>query len=76
MKKKLLLAALLSPFCLSAQTTVVSENFDNYTAGSYIAVESSDFITWSGPTGTPEDSQDTDSNSSSPSNSLNITSHP
>ena len=45
MKKKLLLAALLSPFCLSAQTTVVSENFDNYTAGSYIAVESSDFIT-------------------------------
>jgi len=72
MKKKLLLAALLSPFCLSAQTTVVSENFDNYTAGSYIAVESSDFITWSGPTGTPEDAQVTDSISSSPSNSLHI----
>ena len=72
MKKILLLAALISPFYLSAQTTIVSENFDNYTAGSYIAVESSDFITWSGPTGTAEDAQVTDSISSSPNNSLHI----
>tara|TARA_Y100001968_G_C19448714_1_gene767021 strand:- start:2165 stop:3109 length:945 start_codon:yes stop_codon:yes gene_type:complete len=72
MKKILLLAALISPFYLSAQTTIVSENFDNYTAGDYIAVESSDFITWSGPTGTAEDAQVTDSISSSPNNSLHI----
>jgi hypothetical protein len=72
MKKILLLVALVTPFYLSAQSTIVSEDFDNYTAGNYIGNESSNFTTWSNAPGTAEDAFISDSVSSSPSNSVHI----
>lgn len=47
-----------------------SENFDNYPAGSYIGVLSTDFTTWSGTTGGAEDAKINTQQAKSGSNSI------
>lgn len=67
---------LLSIFCMislvsAAQTVIISDNFDSYTAGAPLAANSTLWTTWSG--GIPGEDANVDSTqSSSPPNSLYI----
>jgi hypothetical protein len=72
MKKIILLLTVFSPVFFTAQNTLLSEDFDNYTAGNYIGNESTNFTTWSNAPGTTEDAFVVNTNSSSPSNSVQI----
>lgn len=72
MKKTLLTLSYFIPFILVAQTTLLDENFDSYTAGNYIGNESTNFTTWSNAPGTAEDAFIVNTNSNSPSNSVQI----
>ncbi|MFZ5552410.1 MAG: T9SS type A sorting domain-containing protein [Bacteroidota bacterium] len=71
MKKQLLTSILLAPGFLMAQTTLISVDFDNLTAGNTVAATSGGtWETWSGTT--PEDAFVSNTYSSSPSNSMNV----
>lgn len=70
MKKILLLLLAIMPLLSSAQTVVLSDSFDTYTAGMPMAAQSPLWITWSGaPT---EDANVDSTQSSSPPNSVYI----
>jgi len=61
-------------FVLQAQTTIYDYNFDGYTVGQGIALQAGDpWTTWSEAPGGPEDPLVSDAQSSSPSNSIHIT---
>jgi hypothetical protein len=68
--KKLYFALLASAMCSFALAQSLSENFDSYSPGDYMGVESSDWTTWSGATGGAEDVQVTDNQALSGSNSI------
>tara|TARA_B110000285_G_scaffold154986_1_gene172930 strand:- start:414 stop:1361 length:948 start_codon:yes stop_codon:yes gene_type:complete len=73
MKRILLTGLLALPILLMAQTVVVSDNFDNYTAGSTITTESAGvWDTWSGGGGTAEDAEISTAQANSGSNSMNV----
>jgi hypothetical protein len=74
MKKDLLISFFLFMTCAlgMAQTVVYSDDFDSYTAGSYMAQSNSAWTTWSNAPGTAEDGVITNSLSSSSPNSLYI----
>ncbi|MDO9577993.1 MAG: hypothetical protein Q7J16_08915, partial [Candidatus Cloacimonadales bacterium] len=50
--------------------TISADDFDSYTAGQYLAVQSPQWTTWSNAPGTGEDCFVSDAQSSSPSNSM------
>lgn len=64
-----LLALALSAGMLSTHAQY-SENFDSYTVGAYIGVQSSAWTTWSSTVGGSEDAQINNVQSNSPSNSI------
>lgn len=73
MKKSVLFAgAMLALLGIKAQTTIFSDNFDSYPVGSFIAVESDDWNTWTGQPGSIEDGPISDDFAFSGSNSLYI----
>jgi len=73
MKKILLTGFLAMPGMMMAQTTILSDNFDSYTAGATIAVASAGlWEPWSGGSGTSEDPFVSNAFSNSPSNSMNV----
>lgn len=72
MKKILLSAIIAFPLLASAQMTLFTENFDSYNSGDYAGVVSPYMSTWSGTTGTAEDCMVTNSDASSPTNSIVI----
>ena len=73
MKKFLLSACAIAPAFLFGQTTILSDNFDSYTAGNTIVTEAPTvWDTWSGGAGTAEDGDVSSAQSSSASNSLNV----
>jgi hypothetical protein len=71
-KQFLLPCALLVFGAAFAQTPLFEENFDSYSVGDYIGVESSAFTTWSGTTGGVEDAQISDEQANSGTQSLKI----
>ena len=58
---------------VTAQTVVFSDNFDSYTAGSYLAQSNPAWITWNNAPGSPEDGVITTAQAYSAPNSLLIT---
>lgn len=71
MKKRYYLCALVSlALAGNVQAQSMSENFDSWTAGSYMGVNSAGWSTWSGTTGGAEDVQVTSANSLSGANSI------
>lgn len=73
MKKLLLTCFIAVPAMMLAQTTIISDNFDNYTSGNTIGAESAGlWDTWSGGSGTAEDPFVSNTFSSSASNSMNV----
>jgi len=73
MKKTLLTTLLIAPTLLMAQTTILSDNFDSYTAGNTIAADGSGtWDTWTGGSGTAEDADVSASQFSSALNSMNV----
>lgn len=74
MKKQLLLSLLVAPSLLFAQTSLITDNFDSYTAGNAVGVESGGvWVTWSGGTGTAEDPLISTTFASSGANSMHVT---
>lgn len=74
MKKQLLLSLFIAPSLVFSQTSVLSDNFDSYTAGNAVGVESAGlWVTWSGGTGTLEDPLITNNIASSGANSMHVT---
>lgn len=74
MKKNLLCALFAVPTLLSAQVTIIDENFDSYSDQDYAGAVSPIMSTWSGNTGAgTDDCLVTSAESSSPSNSITIT---
>lgn len=74
MKKQLLIPILLAPTLLFSQTTLLSDNFDSYTAGNAVGVESAGvWVTWSGGTGTAEDPLISTTYANSGANSMHVT---
>ena len=72
MKKTLLTTLLVAPTLLMAQTTILTENFDSYTAGNTVAAQSSgEWETWSGNAGA-EDADVSASQFTSSLNSMNV----
>ena len=69
MKKKLLLIASFG-MLIGANAQMISEDFESYSAGDYMGVESADWTTWSGTVGGAEDVQITDAEAASGSNSI------
>ncbi|MBK5284415.1 MAG: T9SS type A sorting domain-containing protein [Bacteroidia bacterium] len=70
MKKYLLILVFILPIFVNAQTIVLSDNFDSYTAGNPLAANSPLWITW---TGSPsEDANVSSTQSNSPANSVYI----
>lgn len=73
MKKVLLSACAFAPAFLFGQTSLLTENFDSYTAGNTVVAEAGGvWDTWSGGAGTAEDAMVSSAQSSSPSNSMNV----
>ena len=73
MKRKLLSILMVWPALLFAQTQIISDNFDSYTAGNTVVSESTPlWDTWSGGGGTAEDPFITSAEFSSGPNSLNV----
>ena len=72
MKQFLLPFALLIFGSAFGQTPLLEENFESYTVGDYIGVASSFWTTWSGTTGTEEDSQISDEQANSGTQSMKI----
>ncbi len=73
MKKQLLTCMALMPALIFAQTTIITDNFDSYTAGSGVVTQSSGlWDTWSGGGGTAEEALVSSAFSSSASNSMNV----
>lgn len=71
--KKLLLMVGIVAFAMSLKAQVIqSINFDNYTAGSYVAVSDSNFTTWSNLPGSAEDAVISSVQASSGTNSLMV----
>ena len=68
MKKFLLLTTALFVICLTtrAQDTLYIDDFESYTLGEYLAVQSSWWTTWSGGTGGAEDALISDEQALSP----------
>lgn len=69
MMKRILLPLAVLCFATQAQAQL-SENFDNYTVGSYIGVVSPAWTTWSGTTGGSEDAQINNVQANSGNNSI------
>ena len=72
MKQFLLPCALLIFSSAFGQTPLLEEDFESYTVGDYIGVASSVWTTWSGTTGTTEDSQISDEQANSGEQSMKI----
>lgn len=73
MKKVLLSACAFAPAFLFGQTSLLTENFDAYTAGNTVVAEGSPvWDTWSGGAGSAEDAMVSAAQSSSPSNSMYV----
>lgn len=73
MKKTLLfIGAILATVSMKSQDFNFSDNFDTYPAGSFIAVESSDWTTWTGQPGSVEDALISDDFAFSGTNSIKI----
>jgi hypothetical protein len=73
MKKKLLTCLALAPALFYAQTTIITDNFDSYTAGNGVVTESAGiWDTWSGGGGTAEEALVSSAYSSSTSNSMHV----
>ena len=72
MKQFLLPCALLIFSSAFSQTPLLEEDFESYTVGDYIGVASSVWTTWSGTTGTTEDSQISDEQANSGTQSMKI----
>lgn len=73
MKKLLLSTFIAIPSVLLAQTTILSDNFDSYTAGVSIATASAGlWEPWSGGAGTSEDPLVSSTFANSGANSLNV----
>ena len=72
MKQFLLPCALLIFSSAFGQTPLLEEDFESYTVGDYIGVASSVWTTWSGTTGTTEDSQISDEQANSGTQSMKI----
>ena len=70
--KRIVLFFALCPLMGSAQTTLLSEDFDSYTAGAYAGVSSPAMNTWSLTPGGADDCLISSAQSSSPSNSIHI----
>ncbi len=72
MKKIILLTATLVflAFTSYSQTVLYDDDFESYTVGEYLAVQSSEWTTWSGAPGTDEDALITDAESYSPDQSV------
>jgi hypothetical protein len=73
MKKQLLFLVLSASSFAYSQTTILSENFDNYADGDWASAVSTAISSWDGTVGSAPDCQITSSQSSSPSNSISIT---
>ena len=73
MKKQLLTCLACAPALLFAQTTIITDNFDTYTAGNGVVTESAGiWDTWSGGAGSIEEALVSSDYSSSSSNSMNV----
>ncbi|MBE9480327.1 MAG: T9SS type A sorting domain-containing protein [Bacteroidetes bacterium] len=74
MKKFLLLTTALFLICLTtrAQDTLYIDDFESYTLGGYLAVQSSWWTTWSGGTGGSEDAIISDEQALSPTQSVKV----
>ena len=72
MKQFLLPCALLIFSSAFGQTPLLEEDFESYSVGDYIGVASSVWTTWSGTTGTTEDSQISDEQANSGTQSMKI----
>jgi len=68
--KKIYLFGLSLATLASAYGQSMSENFDSFSVGDYMGVESANFTTWSGATGGAEDVQVTDAEAYSGSNAI------
>ncbi len=67
---KKIYALIIAALLVNLGQAQFSENFDSYTAGSYIGVLNANFTTWSGTTGGTEDAQINTVQSKSGSNSI------
>lgn len=72
MKKLLLLAFAGLPFMVSAQTTIISDDFESYSSGALLAASSDLWTTWSGGLDA-EDAPISNAQSTSGSNSVHVT---
>ena len=72
MKQFLLPCALLIFSSAFSQTPLLEEDFESYSVGDYIGVASNVWTTWSGTTGTTEDSQISDEQANSGTQSMKI----
>jgi hypothetical protein len=70
--KRIVLLLALCPMWAGAQVTVLTEDFDAYTAGNYAGLESSIMDTWSLTPGGADDCLISDTQASSGANSINI----
>lgn len=68
--KKLYFALMATAMCSFSVAQSLSEDFDSYSPGDYMGVESPAWTTWSGATGGAEDVQVTDDQALSGSNSI------
>jgi len=69
-KKYLIVAAFCSMTWTNVQAQIISEDFESYSVGDYMGVESADWTTWSGAVGGAEDVQITDLEAASGSNAI------
>lgn len=69
---KLLLSLALIAFTMqfNAQTVIYEDDFESYTVGGYLAVQSEAWTTWSNAPGTPEDAFIVNEQSNSPTKSV------
>jgi hypothetical protein len=72
MMKKLLFSVALIAFTMqiNAQTVIYEDDFESYTVGGYLAVQSDDWTTWSNAPGTTEDALIVNDQSNSPTKSV------
>jgi len=70
--KKLLLSLALIAFTMqfNAQTVIYEDDFESYTVGGYLAVQSDFWTTWSNAPGTTEDAFIVNEQSNSPTKSV------
>lgn len=74
MKKVLLLSVTFFAFIFAsmAQDVIYQDDFESYTVGDYLAVQSAEWTTWSGAPGTGEDALISDEQAYSPTNSVKV----